>query len=72
MKAIMKGPDGKWHGRPQDVVTGASRMGKGSKINTDLLALKEVIRAWNTNAARNPFRNSALKMVLREHFVEAV
>ncbi|KAI0385122.1 P-loop containing nucleoside triphosphate hydrolase protein [Hypomontagnella monticulosa] len=42
---------------------------EGRQINTDLLALKEVIRAWSTNQARIPFRNSPLTMVLREHFL---
>jgi hypothetical protein len=42
---------------------------EGRQINTDLLALKEVIRAWSKNQARIPFRSSALTMVLREHFV---
>ncbi|TGJ76599.1 hypothetical protein E0Z10_g10858 [Xylaria hypoxylon] len=39
------------------------------QINTDLLALKEVIRAWSADEARIPFRLSPLTMVLREHFV---
>ncbi|WVN88064.1 uncharacterized protein L203_103263 [Cryptococcus depauperatus CBS 7841] len=41
---------------------------EGRQINTDLLALKEVIRAWSQNQPRIPFRSSALTMVLREHF----
>jgi hypothetical protein len=41
---------------------------QGMQINTDLLALKEVIRARAMNAARIPFRSSPLTMVLREHF----
>lgn len=44
------------------------------QINTDLLALKEVIRAWaatGSNQARIPFRSSTLTMVLREHFLAA-
>lgn len=43
---------------------------EGRQINTDLLALKEVIRAWSTNQPRIPFRSSPLTMVLREHFVD--
>lgn len=38
------------------------------QINTDLLALKEVIRARAQNLARVPFRSSPLTMVLRLHF----
>lgn len=43
------------------------------QINTDLLALKEVIRAWSStnNQSRIPFRSSTLTMVLREHFLAA-
>ncbi|KAI0399853.1 kinesin-like protein [Xylaria palmicola] len=44
---------------------------EGRQINTDLLALKEVIRAWSAGQARIPFRLSPLTMVLREHFVGA-
>ncbi|GAP84454.1 putative kinesin family protein [Rosellinia necatrix] len=44
---------------------------EGRQINTDLLALKEVIRAWSTGQPRIPFRLSPLTMVLREHFVGA-
>lgn len=44
---------------------------EGRQINTDLLALKEVMRAWSKNQARIPFRSSALTMVLREHFMSA-
>ena len=39
------------------------------QINTDLLALKEVIRARATKQARIPFRSSPLTMVLRGHFM---
>ncbi|EEP82332.1 conserved hypothetical protein [Uncinocarpus reesii 1704] len=41
---------------------------EGRQINTDLLALKEVIRARALNHTRIPFRSSPLTMVLREHF----
>lgn len=40
---------------------------EGRQINTDLLALKEVIRARAQNL-RVPFRSSPLTMVLRHHF----
>ncbi|KAJ5293738.1 hypothetical protein N7508_008559 [Penicillium antarcticum] len=40
----------------------------GRHINTDLLALKEVIRARAQGSARIPFRSSPLTMVLRPHF----
>lgn len=42
---------------------------EGRQINTDLLALKEVIRASALRKARIPFRSSPLTMVLREHFL---
>lgn len=41
---------------------------QGRQINTDLFALKEVIRARNSGRARIPFRSSPLTMVLRSHF----
>ena len=41
---------------------------EGRQINADLLALKEVIRAWSKKQPRIPFRSSSLTMVLREHF----
>ncbi|KAH8432464.1 kinesin family protein [Aspergillus melleus] len=41
---------------------------EGRQINTDLLALKEVVRARALNQARIPFRSSPLTMVLRQHF----
>lgn len=41
---------------------------EGREINTDLLALKEVIRALRQKQPRIPFRSSTLTMVLREHF----
>ncbi|PHH85645.1 hypothetical protein CDD83_137 [Cordyceps sp. RAO-2017] len=44
---------------------------EGRQINTDLLALKEVMRAWARGQPRIPFRSSALTMVLREHFLSA-
>lgn len=42
---------------------------EGRQINTDLFALKEVIRAHNSKQDRIPFRTSPLTMVLREHFL---
>lgn len=42
---------------------------EGRQINTDLLALKEVIRACSSGQSRIPFRSSPLTMVLREHFL---
>lgn len=44
---------------------------EGRQINTDLLALKEVIRACSSNQTRIPFRLSPLTMVLREHFLNS-
>ncbi|KAJ9139296.1 Kinesin motor domain-containing protein [Coniochaeta hoffmannii] len=44
---------------------------EGRQINTDLLALKEVMRAWSGNQQRIPFRSSALTMVLREGFLSS-
>ncbi|KAL4886463.1 P-loop containing nucleoside triphosphate hydrolase protein [Aspergillus karnatakaensis] len=41
---------------------------QGRQINTDLLALKEVIRARALGKSRIPYRSSPLTMVLREHF----
>jgi hypothetical protein len=41
---------------------------EGRQINTDLLALKEVIRARASKQARIPYRSSPLTMVLRGHF----
>lgn len=41
------------------------------QINSDLLALKEVMRAWSQRQKRVPFRSSTLTMVLREHFAGA-
>ncbi|EWC46735.1 hypothetical protein DRE_03980 [Drechslerella stenobrocha 248] len=42
---------------------------EGRQINSDLFALKEVIRARSSNQARIPFRSSPLTMVLRDHFL---
>jgi hypothetical protein len=42
---------------------------EGRQINTDLLALKEVIRAFASGQSRIPFRASPLTMVLRDHFL---
>ena len=42
---------------------------EGRQINTDLLSLKEVIRANALGHARIPFRSSPLTMVMREHFL---
>ena len=41
---------------------------QGRQINTDLLALKEVIRARSLGQLRIPYRSSPLTMVLRQHF----
>jgi hypothetical protein len=41
---------------------------EGRQINSDLLALKEVMRAWSQGQKRIPFRSSTLTMILREHF----
>ncbi|CAG8160031.1 unnamed protein product [Penicillium salamii] len=41
---------------------------QGKQINTDLLALKEVIRARSLGQTRIPYRSSPLTMVLRQHF----
>ncbi|TKY88269.1 hypothetical protein EX895_002621 [Sporisorium graminicola] len=41
---------------------------EGRQINSDLLALKEVMQAWSQGSKRIPFRSSTLTMVLREHF----
>ena len=38
------------------------------QINTDLMAVKEVMRAHASRQKRIPFRGSPLTMVLREHF----
>ncbi|EGX96004.1 kinesin family protein [Cordyceps militaris CM01] len=41
------------------------------QINADLLALKEVMRAWAANKPRVPYRASPLTMVLRETLGDA-
>ncbi|CAG7946691.1 unnamed protein product [Penicillium nalgiovense] len=41
---------------------------EGRQINTDLLALKEVIRSRSSKKSRIPYCSSPLTMVLREHF----
>jgi hypothetical protein len=41
---------------------------EGRQINSDLLALKEVMRAWSQSHKRVPYRSSTLTMILREHF----
>ena len=41
---------------------------EGRQINSDLFALKEVIRARSLGQSRIPYRSSPLTMVLREHF----
>jgi hypothetical protein len=41
---------------------------QGRQINTDLFALKEVIRARANGQARIPYRSSPLTMILRSHF----
>ena len=42
---------------------------QGRQINTDLFALKEVIRARALHQPRIPFRSSPLTMILRSHFL---
>ena len=54
--------------QPQLVKQTPQERQEGRQINTDLLALKEVIRAWSTGQPRIPFRSSPLTMVLRDHF----
>lgn len=44
---------------------------EGRQINTDLLALKEVMGAWSKGQKRIPFRSSTLTMALREHFMSS-
>ncbi|EXJ68480.1 uncharacterized protein A1O5_08273 [Cladophialophora psammophila CBS 110553] len=41
---------------------------EGRQINSDLFALKEVIRARAVKQTRIPYRSAPLTMVLREHF----
>lgn len=45
---------------------------EAKQINTDLLALKEVIRARAMGQPRIPYRSSRLTMVLRSHFQESI
>ncbi|PWY69640.1 P-loop containing nucleoside triphosphate hydrolase protein [Aspergillus sclerotioniger CBS 115572] len=47
----------------------AQEQQEGRQINTDLLSLKEVIRAKAHKQTRIPFRSSPLTMVLRAHFM---
>ena len=54
--------------QPQIVKQTPQERQEGRQINTDLLALKEVIGAWSTGQPRIPFRSSPLTMVLRDHF----
>ncbi|EED16685.1 kinesin family protein [Talaromyces stipitatus ATCC 10500] len=53
----------------QTIKQAAQERQEGRQINSDLLALKEVMRAWAQNQKRIPFRSSTLTMVLREHFM---
>ncbi|KAL2432886.1 hypothetical protein ABEF95_003840 [Exophiala dermatitidis] len=60
--------------RADDVVRGGPKQTpqerqQGRQINSDLFALKEVIRARALGQARIPFRSSSLTMILRSHFV---
>jgi hypothetical protein len=55
--------------RPTTIKQTPQERQEGRQINTDLMALKDVIRAWSRNEKRIPFRSSVLTMVLREHFM---
>lgn len=55
--------------RPQTSKQTPQERQESRQINSDLLALKEVMRAWSQSQKRIPFRSSTLTMVLREHFM---
>ncbi|KAI7972998.1 hypothetical protein EIK77_001572 [Talaromyces pinophilus] len=57
--------------RPQTTRQTPQERQEGRQINTDLLALKEVMGAWSQGQKRIPFRSSTLTMALREHFMSA-
>ncbi|KAH7020707.1 P-loop containing nucleoside triphosphate hydrolase protein [Microdochium trichocladiopsis] len=54
--------------RPLSKSRTSQELQESRQINSDLLALKEVMRAWSQGRKRIPFRASTLTMVLREHF----
>ncbi|KAH7395254.1 kinesin family protein [Phaeosphaeria sp. MPI-PUGE-AT-0046c] len=55
--------------RPQAAKQTPQERRESRQINVDLLALKEVMRAWSQSRKRIPFRSSTLTMILREHFM---
>lgn len=55
--------------QPQAAKQTPQELRESRQINSDLLALKEVMRAWSQRRKRIPFRSSTLTMVLREHFM---
>lgn len=57
--------------RPHTIRQTPQERQEGRQINTDLLALKEVMGAWSQGQKRIPFRSSTLTMALREHFMSA-